>query len=306
MFCIALSPTVGVAGNDAASGSVVERMQFAGLERSYLLHVPSSRQEAMPLLIVLHGGSGNARRMVELTRKRFDKLADGEGFLVAYPEGVEKHWNDGREIERYRAHREKIADTGFILAMIDHLAQRYNIDPRRVYAVGISNGGMMALRLACDASGRFAAVAAVAATMPADLQPQCNPANRLSVLLMHGTDDPLIPWKGGEIRIGRRHLGRILSAPDTAAFWVKQNRCRRAPISSELPDVEFDDDTRVRRETYRNCGHGTEVVLYAVDGGGHTWPGGRQYLPAFLIGNTSRDIDASDVIWEFFAGHRRQ
>jgi polyhydroxybutyrate depolymerase len=122
----------------------------------------------------------------------------------------------------------------------------------------------------------------------------------MPVLLIHGTQDPLVPWDGGDVQVFRRKRGRVLSASETVAFWVKHNGCAPTPVITYEPDQDPTDGTKVRREEYRSGKDGSEVLLYAVEGGGHTWPGGWQYLPERIIGKTCRDLQASEVIWEFF------
>jgi len=278
---------------------------LAGLERTYHIHIPASYDKAnpIPLLIVLHGGGGTGAGMVKLTQGGFDKLSDKEGFIVVYPDGIEKHWNDGRENLSYRAYREKIDDVGFISALIDHLAKEYNIDIKRVYATGISNGAIMSYRLGCELSGKIAAIAPVAGSMPENMPSQCSPSTSLSALIISNTADPLVPWGGGEIRFGLRKFGKVLSVPETAKFWSIHNQCSSPPSIIWEPDRDPKDGTRVRKELYNQCRESTEVVLYVIEGGGHTWPGGLQYLPEWIIGKTSRDIDANEVIWVFFKRH---
>ena len=281
-------------------------IDVGGLERTYQLHTPSSYDppQSLPLVILLHGGGGTGQGMEKLTLGGFNRLADREGFIVAYPDGIEKHWNDGRGLEAYLAHRENIDDVGFISALIEHLIRTLNVDPNRIYVGGISNGGQFSQRLACELSDRIAAIGVVAIQLPEHLSSSCAPKRPVSVLMMPGTKDPLVPWEGGEIGFRRgRKFGRVLSVPETMRFWAKQYQCPGSPVVSYEPDRDPKDGTRVRREAYVPCGEGAEVVLYAVEGGGHTWPGGDQYLPAGIIGRTSRDIDANEVIWDFFKRH---
>jgi polyhydroxybutyrate depolymerase len=122
--------------------------------------------------------------------------------------------------------------------------------------------------------------------------------------MIHGTDDPLVPYRGGPMP--RTKLGgAVLSVPDAIKFWATHNHCSLPSVSTELPDMDAADQTRVRRDDYTRCTDGAEVVLYTVEGGGHTLPGGTQYLPVKLIGQTSHDVDGSEVIWKFFAAHRQ-
>lgn len=277
-------------------------LTHAGLERVYYLYVPPDLDpdRPAPLLLALHGGGGTAEGMEKLTESGFHALADRDGFVVAYPQGIDRHWNDGRPTED-RAHQENLDDVGFIAALIDHLAATYPIDPARVYATGISNGGMMSFRLACELSDRVTAVAPVTANLSEALAETCDPARPVPLLILNGTEDPLVRWEGGDIKILRTSRGRVLSVAETVAFWREHNECPAEPEVTHLPDTDPDDGTRVRRERYAPCAAGSVVELVTVEGGGHTWPGGYAYLPGWLIGRTSRDIDANAVIWDFFA-----
>lgn len=274
-----------------------------GLRRSYIVHVGIScdRKVPAPLVIVLHGGGGNGEGMVKLTN--FNAVADREGFIVVYPDGIDRHWNDGRGVEWYRAHTQDVDDVGFISALIDELSRKLTVDVRKVYATGISNGGMMSYRLGCELSDRIAAIAAVTASLAVNKVKEWSPSRPIPVLIIAGTADPLVPWEGGDIRFGGRTYGTVVSVPDTVRFWVEKNGCAARPVVRRLPDSDPTDGTTVRREAYSGCRDGAEVVLYAVEGGGHTWPGGLQYLPERIIGKTSREFNASEVIWQFFKMH---
>jgi polyhydroxybutyrate depolymerase len=286
--------------------STAGSMSHGGIARTYRIHVPApARRGPMPLVLALHGGGGDASAMLRLTLGNLNRAADREGFLVVYPDGVERHWNDGRGLQWYRAHRENVDDVGFLAALITNLPQRYPVDARRVYATGISNGGLMSFRLARELAGRIAAIAPVAASMSEPLMQMREPSRPISVLMIAGTKDPLVPWEGGEIGFAnaRQKNGRVISVPESAKYWATANHCALTPVTAIEPDRDPNDGTRVRRVSYSPCRDGTEVIVYAVEGGGHTWPGGQQYLPARFVGRTSRDIDANEVIWSFFKGH---
>jgi polyhydroxybutyrate depolymerase len=313
-FWLSLLAVFAVLSNSAcASGQIAPRADdekvstgtiiVNGLTRTYLIRIPAvyDKNKSSPLLIVLHGGGGSGEKMLKLTKGAFNGLSDKDGFVVIYPDGIENHWNDGRKEVKYRTHTENIDDVAFISALIDYLVTESNIDTKRVYATGISNGAMMSYRLACDLSGKITAVAPVAGNMPQNLS-KSSPANPVSILIINNTKDPLMPFDGGDITgpWGIRKLGKVLSTANSVKFWVSHNNGSLTPIVTRLDDKDPDDGTLVRKEVYGNGKDGTEVILYVVEGGGHTWPSGYQYLSETIIGKTSKDIDASELIWEFF------
>jgi polyhydroxybutyrate depolymerase len=279
------------------------------LQRTYTFYIPSSfnRSVSVPLVIALHGRGVDGEGMILVTRKGFDRLADRDGFIVVYPDGIEMNWNDGRMDEEAddRAHRENIDDVGFIAALTDKMVSDYNANPKRVYVTGISNGAIMSYRLACELSHKIAAIAPVDGNIPQLFIPECSPSRHIPVLAINNVNDPMVPFEGGELHghDGRKILGKVLSVEESVGYWVKKNGCSPVPVVNEEPDRDPADGTRVTSMEYVNRDDGTEVILFIVDGGGHTWPGGLQYLPERVIGKTSRDIDANEVIWSFF---RRQ
>ena len=297
LFAIALGTFVV---SHAASAEVRTRnIQLGDATRTYLLFLPASPRalaSGLPLVVMLHGGGGAAEQMVRFTR--FNEIAAREYFAVAYPQGLARRWNDGRV---FRGRGETDADdVGFIRALVADIGEKVTpLDRRRLYAAGISNGGFMSFRLACEAADLFAAVAPVTATMPADLGPRCKPAAPVSVLVINGTADPLVPYAGGHVRTAFGPRGEIWSTDRTVAFWARHNRCPAQPAVRALPDRDTGDGSHIVEADYRGCA-GAPVKLLRVEGGGHTWPGGVQYLPVNWIGPTNRDLDASEAIWNFF------
>ena len=276
-------------------------MQFAGYERNYIVHLPpeAKMQKPIPLLFNLHGGGGTAKGTPGLTFGRFNTLADRDGFIVVYPNAIKKNWNDGRKLENVLAWKEDIDDLGFIKAIVNELKKKYKIDASRIFTTGMSNGGFMSSRLLCDRADIFRGGAILTASLSKDYLPKCNPEKPVAVMVMNGTDDPLVPYDGGMVKVFRKTRGEIVSTDDYVDFWKTKNGCELKQDKVDLPDT-VDDGTTVSVTKYSDCKEEGALVLYTVNGGGHTWPGGKQYLGKGLIGKTNRDIVACDVIWDFF------
>lgn len=289
-----------------------ERFRHDERERTYLLHVPPNldRSKPAPLVFALHGGGGLAGKFDgQMTAKTFFEEADRLGFIVCCPQGVSKRWQDGRQFAVEEAKKEGPVpdDVAFLVALLDHLKKTYRIDDGAVFATGISNGGLLSYRLALDRPDLFAAVAPVIASLPEELRRK-RPGRGVSIAIFNGTDDPMMPYDGGAIKLGRRsrrERGRVLSTPDTVAHFRRLYGCDRMVGPVLLPDVDPRDGTRVRKTVHSGGKDGAEVVLYSIENGGHTWPGGKQYLRKRIIGKVCHDINASRLILEFFLAHRR-
>jgi polyhydroxybutyrate depolymerase len=233
----------------------------------------------------------------------FNTLADKEGFIVVYPEAYEHNWNDGRGDPGIKSQAENIDDVAFISAMIDQITRDLNINKKMVYATGISNGAIMTDRLGSELSDKIAAIAPVAGNIPQKTALIWSPSRAVSALIINGTDDPLVPFDGGDVSFLSLKRGKVISVADTVKFWVTKNGCPAAPKTEQLPHINATDTTSTVVETYSGCRDGSEVVLYKVNEGGHTWPGGLQYMSEKVIGKTSRDFNATEVIWQFFKLH---
>jgi polyhydroxybutyrate depolymerase len=271
-------------------GDYQGELQVDDRRRTYRLHLPrayDSRQPT-PLVLAFHGRLGSGKQMEKLTN--LSGLADKRGFLVAYPNGVGRSWNAGHGTGKAEA--QGVDDVKFTARLIDALRQTLNLDGRRVYATGFSNGATLVHRLACELSGKIAAIAAVAGTMAPPIGRTCQPPRPVAVLQIHGTADPIVPWEGGLTKGG----GFVESVAATIAGWVARDACAGQP---EVVDM----GGGVIRESYRPGPKAAMVILYRVEGGGHTWPGGPQYLPKKVVGETNRSWEASEAIWEFFLRH---
>ena len=279
-------------------------LTWGGLTRDFRVFIPSGYNagKPLPLVMVLHGGRGSAAQIEKHTG--FSTLAEKELFLAAYPQGYDKQWNDGRQAQSIKPQKLNIDDVGFISALIDAISEKYRVDPDRIYVTGISYGGFMSQKLACALSGRLAAAASVAAMMPAPLLASCRPSSKISILIMNGTEDPLVPYAGGKVHLGRIVRGEATSTNETVRFWTSHNNCRL--YLSNLVDNDPKDSTSVLQYFYKGVDQPeVEVRLYEIVGGGHTWPDASQYLPKTVIGRVSHEMSATETIWEFFKGHSR-
>ncbi len=277
------------------------KMTSGGRERSGMLYIPASYKasEPTPLVVGYHGGFAEGENQDKLTH--MSQIADKENFIIVYPDGVNRHWNDGRS--KAIENGENVDDVQFTKDLIAAVSSRVNIDAKRIYATGISNGGMMTYRVAREMTSVFAAVATVSSATPVEQQSMQNPSSPIPVLIMQGTEDPLIPFNGGEMAF---HIGTAVPTRDTIAYWVKVNKANATAASSQLPDTDPNDGTTITHDSYSSTGAGSAPVeVYIVNGGGHTWAGGNQYARESAIGKTSHDVDASQLIWDFFKNYSK-
>jgi polyhydroxybutyrate depolymerase len=257
----------------AQAGVSRHTIESGGRERAYRVYTPPGldRTRPVPVVLVFHGFAQSVRKLVRLTG--FDDEAREGRFLAVYPESVGLGWN--AEDCCGAGPILGVDDLGFVDDLLADLRQRYTVDARRTYATGISNGGIFAYYLACHRAGTFAAVGPVSATM---FRP-CNPSRRVSVIHVHGLDDRVIPYEGGN---GLEPLFDWPSVPGTIAFWRRWDDCGAA---------------RSRRQgaahvTTSSCANGTGIKLIAVEGQGHGWP--------------DEPIDTTDAVWAFFKAHPRR
>jgi len=268
--------------------------------RSFILYVPHgySPSRKIPLIILLHGGGATAASMFHISNGTdFQTISERDTVLLVAPQGIDKSWNDGRDT---KAHRAGVNDVQFVASLLTYLQSRYAIDSSRIYATGISNGGFMASRLGCEMGRRLAAIAVVAATMGVDTPLATCGTHAMPVLYIHGTDDPVVPFDGGVKTIGAE--GAFVSHRQVMDDWVRRDGCDRVPVVTELPD-QAADGTHITETDYTGGRDGSEVTGYVIRGGGHTWPGGKQYLPRVFIGRVSGNMNGCEVIWEFFRRH---
>ncbi len=295
---------VHVQAQDATQdGLKLQSITSGGIERNFFYLNPAINADAankMPLLLSLHGG-GKDDGDEYAARAGYTPMAREQGFIIVYPNGVNAQWNDGRGVTfRGIDDNAHVDDARFLADVIDYFIAHHNADPARVYIEGSSNGGMMTYRMLCEYSEKIAAAAAVIASIPENIYPSCAPKKPVPLLSMNATADPLVPFNGGELRLGKRKTaGRITSTEQSVAFWRNNNGCKDPVKTEELPDVVTSDDSTVEHRVYGGCTAGATVEQYIVHGGGHSRPGMKGVALERFLGKVNKDIVAGDVIWDF-------
>ena len=256
------------------------------MERAFIVYVPKIYKEGtkVPLLFNFHGYTSKAKD--QMWYGEFREIADTANFIIAYPMGTKDsanntHWNVGWA-------KPTTDDVAFTSALIDSLSADYSIDQKRIYSTGMSNGGFMSFKLACELSDRIAAVASVAGSMQPYTLKNAKPSHPMPILQIHGDADGLVPYEGNSK--WTRPIESLISD------WTSFNKITTKPVVVNLPDTDPDDESTVVKTTYQNQNNCVEVIHYKVIGGDHAWPGAM--IP---LDGTNYDFDASEVIWEFLS-----
>jgi len=271
-----------------------------GLKRTFYFYQPKTYKKGTkrPLVIALHAGSQSAKEMISFTR--FNPMADRDTFFVAYPSGVDDKWNDGRVIP-FESNANKPNDVQFISDLIDYLIANKNVDAERVYVTGLASGAVLCFTLGCQLSDKIQAIAPVAGGMAIDIFKGCKPKNIVNVLAINGQDDPIIPFAGGDIKIYDKTYGKIAGLEETMVYFANyESEIKSTPFRVKKKDLDRTDHTTIVTTTYTNNKFGSDIILYEIKGGGHSWPGSAPLLSPDLTGNVSREMDASTVVWDFF------
>ncbi|MFZ5820145.1 MAG: alpha/beta hydrolase family esterase [Chloroflexota bacterium] len=270
-------------------GDSEHRLAYAGVERSYVLHIPPGYDPSQPAALVLafHGITLDAYEMIRISG--FNAQSDAAGFIVAYPNaaGEQRSWNGGHCCGE--AARDNVDDLGFVRAVIADISASLDIDPKRIYATGFSNGAILAYRLACEMADQIAAIAPVSATQALEDQQACQPSRPVPVIHFHGTDDEPNPYDGGVTPGGVQ----FIPVTDAIRFWVDLDGCPVEPQREDAGSIVHD--------VYAPCQAGSSVELYTITGGEHAWPGGEAVSQR--MGEPNMEISATALIWEFFLAH---
>lgn len=278
-----------------------EQMRMVdGRERHHLAVIPKTLGEKPSLVLVLHGSGMSAEFTRALYHYRFDELAVRDGAIILYPEGWQNEWNGCRAAPQNEAHLENIDDVRFLIGLIDQYQSQYDVERDRIFVVGMSNGGQMAYRLATERPDVLRAAVVLVAQQPMRHNSQClNPLAPVSMLVMNGTDDPIVPFGGGVPSLyGYAPAGEVQSWEGTLAHWKTVNGLTGNPVATEVRGDPTSGSWIERREW--GSADKTQLIGIVAHGGGHTVPGGWQYAPEFIVGSTNMDIIAADEIWRFF------
>jgi polyhydroxybutyrate depolymerase len=304
------------------------------VSRNFVVHLPKgyTPQQHYPVVILLPDQNQSAEEMQQLTH--FNQLADKDGIIAVYPVATNGRWNvgvrpdqpsimsprrsgyghhggmggggypggggggypgGGQTSDENKSRSEPADDVAFLNQMLDQLAAKYSVDAHRIYATGLGDGGIMALRVGCSMADRVAAIAPVDAALPKTMI--CLPSRPVPALFIDGTDDPIIPYEGGTYKPGQFH---VLSAEDSAKSWARFDRCAEKPAQDKIPSLQ-NGGKETRTFTFSGCHDNAQVALYAVKNAGDTWPGGEQYMSEKQVGKTSSALNANETIWGFLA-----
>jgi len=255
------------------------------VSRSYIVHLPPSYTptNTYPLVINMHGFGSDAAQ--QQFYAEMDAVADTANFIVVYPFGIADSWNSGQ----VWSYNPGINDVTFISALIDTMAINFSINTSMVYACGMSNGGFMSYKLACELEDKIAAISSVTGVMADSVFASCQTDRPVPIMHIHGTADPTVPYTGAP---GGTPVETGID------WWVTNNNCPPTKVVTNIPDINTTDGSTVEKWFYGPCDNNSEVVLFKIDGGEHTWPG-----VAFIIGVTNQDIDGSGESWLFFRKH---
>lgn len=270
--------------------NILDTFTVDGIARNYILHIPQgyNSANAYPLVLNLHGYTSNANE--QMNYSKMNTTADAEGFFALYPNGINNAWSS------YGVGT--VDDVNFLSTLIDRVSSQYNIDPNAVFSCGMSNGGVMSYLLACELNDKIAAVASVTGTLSNSTHSNCAPSRKVPVMHIHGTSDQIVNYNnGGGI------TGVLLGVEATVAFWLNTNNCSNISDTTAVPDSNTSDNCTAQLIRYQNCAEGSEVYLYKIFNGGHTWPNGLAGMLTY--GNMNRDFDATTEIWNFFKRHKK-
>lgn len=281
----------------------LETILSKGIVRSFRFHQPNqeSAKDKPSVIIILHGGGGSGQSMIHLTR--FSDYTSDMNYISVYPDGYQNRWNDGRELGFSEADKRNVDDISFLIDLKKYFIQNYNADPNRFYVVGLSNGGFMATRLACETKGEFAGFASIVGGLGTHVRDRCKNLEPVPILLINGAQDGIVPYLGGHVRISHKNQtidgGSILSYEASLAHFSSLENCQKS-VTSHLPDLKKKNQNSIEHKVFTNCKENGRVEGYTIHNGGHVWPYGFYYKSESDYGRVTSDMDATLTVLDFF------
>lgn len=274
---------------------------LSGQDRTFRIFVPAQLERSTAIVFVFHGtqesGHG-AESIIDLTH--FDRTAEANHFIAIFPEAYDGNWNDGRENEMAQSYLRGIDDIGFVDKILEYTKNEYPVDRHRIFATGFSNGAIFCQYLAANRSAIFAAIAPVSGQLAFPFSKKFHPKDSISVLEIHGTSDPVVPYDGGQIK---GDGGEVIGVEETIEYWARSDGCKSRYLQLPMPDSNQNDDCYPQKFLWADGKHDAEVILCRIVAGGHTWPGSTLPFYQFFLGNVCLDFNASQMIWQFFKNH---
>jgi polyhydroxybutyrate depolymerase len=286
----------------AQSQDIDKTITVDGRERQFLIHLPPAFNSStkLPLIFALHGGGGTYKNTIKFYN--LNGLADASNYIIVYPNALNKAWTMPGITSRRKVSEENADDVKFISVLLDNLISNYKVDSNHVFCTGISRGGMFSFYLAYKLSNRITAIAPVCGGISQTVAANYSFQHPIPVLMINGTDDPLVRYNGGAGILNKRNVENedadMLPSENLLAKIVKLNNCDSKPVVTHIPDSDPGDGCDAIDYLY-SCNN-VEVEFIKIVNGGHTWPGGPQYLPKFIIGKVCKDFSASEKIFDFF------
>lgn len=280
-------------------------LQWQGIQRTYTYYIPENLDlsEPQPLMLVLHGLGADGNYAAE--NWGFTEIAQQQGHIAVFPDGLDGEWNDGRGKSFFFREHYEVDDVGFLSALITQFVESFGADATRVFMVGVSNGGMMTLRMGCEKSSQLTAIAPLLASLPKPLYKTCLPDKPLPVMMINGTKDDVIPFEGGAVMIAGERYGEVVSVHATLSIWQQRNACNISPVVAPMDEYKPNREAKgITSELYAKCGSGKAIQLYHIEDGAHSIPSFKHKRSVF------KDVplhpfNAAGDIWDFFKRYKK-
>lgn len=278
-------------------------VRVGAMERTFIYHVPSNLKKNPKLVILYHGSNMKAFMMQIFSGHEFDLLADqDQDAIIVYPQGFKNNWNDCRKNAPFPAKELNIDDIGFTEKLIAYFKEKYQIDTDNVFAAGFSNGGQMVIKLANTRASLFKGYAVISANRPTDDNNECTALQQpVSMIYFSGKKDPIVPFEGGSTILDGKDFGKVVSSEQNSVYWIQAAQCNATAVSSKI-FVNTAKFVTARQTDYSSTVTGKKVTYVEIEDGGHTIANSNFRIPISKMGNMNKEVDAPQIIWDFFKG----